>query len=76
MNQTRVSETNFMFLRMHIDINLTRVDFQRQYKRRVPTMKHHILISLTHRVAYQLVLYYSPIHEEILHVGLTAVKSR
>jgi hypothetical protein len=60
---------------MYIDINLTPVDFQGQYKCGMPAVKHHIMISLAYRMTYQLILYYSLIHEKILHVGLAAVKS-
>ncbi len=39
-------------------------------------MKHHVLIGLTHGVANELVANHALIDEEILHIGLTTIKSR
>ncbi|MNE26714.1 hypothetical protein D3C80_1200920 [compost metagenome] len=76
MDHAPFTEAHFVLGRVHIDVDAGGVDFQKQYKSRVPAVEQHIAIRLAHRVGDQFVAHRTAIDEEILKVGLAAREGR
>ena len=58
--------------RVHVHIHLGRIQFEVEYKGRMPAMVEHVAIGLLDRMGYQLVANHSSIDEKILQIGLAA----
>ena len=71
-----VTETHFVFGRVHIDVDRCRIDLEKQREGRVPTVEQHVAISLTYRMGHQFVAHCSAVYEEILQVSLATVEGR
>ena len=76
MHCPRIAEAYLVFLRMHIDIHLPRVEAQVEYEGRVTPVKQHILVGLPHRVADDLIADHAAVDEEILEIRLGTGKGR
>ena len=70
MHHAPITEAHLMLGRVHIDIDHRRIDFQKQHKGRMTTIKQHVAVGLTHRMGDQLVAHHTTVHIEILQVGL------
>ncbi len=62
-----------MLGRMHIDIDITRIEFKKQHICRVATMKQHIAIGLTNRMRHIAITHASSIDIQILLIGTCAI---
>jgi hypothetical protein len=67
----RIAEADFGFLRMHIDVDGRRVDFQEHAVGRVAAAVQLVLVSLAQRMAEQLVA-----HEAAIDVAVLGVAAR
>ena len=72
MHQPAVTESNFVLGGMDIHINQCGVQFQIQYKGRVPAVVEHITVGLFDGMGHQLVANGAAIDIEMLQVGLGA----
>src|SRR6185295_2006054 len=61
---------------MNVDVDPCRVQFEKQYERRMPFLVQHVVKSLADCVSNQAVAYEAPVDEKILIVTCTAVEAR
>ena len=72
----RVSEAHFVLRRMHVDVDLPRIEIEIQHEHRMAAVEQHVAVRLLHRVRDDLVLHRTAVDEEILMIGLCARKRR
>ena len=63
-----IAKTYFVFGRMHIDVDVARVEFEIQYKSRMPAVIQHIGIGLPNSVTDQFVANSAAIDVKMLQI--------
>ena len=69
----RASRKRTSYLRrMHVDVDLARIEFEVQHEHRMAAVEQHVAISLPHRVRDDAILHRAAVDEEVLLIGLRA----
>ena len=76
MNTPRIAKSYFQLLRVGVDVDRGRIQFQIQQVRGKPAVEQHVLIGETHRARQQLIAHEAAIEKGELQIRLTARKCR
>jgi hypothetical protein len=74
VNQSLITEADFVLGGMHIDVDHRRLQLEVKHKSRMAAVKQDVPVSLLHRMRDQLVANHTTVNEKVLKISLAAGK--
>ena len=71
-----VSKTHLGFTWVHIDVNQTGIQLDKQDKCRVPIVVQHVLVGLAYGVANEFIAHKAAVNVNVLAVAFMPIKGR